>query len=249
MIEIATADGQRLSVYRADPPEAAKGAVVVVPDILGIDAHVRTLADELATRGYVAIAPVLPERTFADASPTEAKHGQDPVAQPGTGDPFASLQAAVDAVRDVGRIAILGQGRGGLLAYRAASRISGLSCAIGYYATGIEDDFRAKCKVPTLLHFGESDASLPLEQVVQFRAHRPDVSVYTYPAGQGFDREDGEGFHAPSAALALERTLFWISQFVEGQSPIQLKNAGAYAQAKTDRKKKVAAAADDGPPP
>jgi carboxymethylenebutenolidase len=43
--------------------------------------------------------------------------------------------------------------------------------------------------------------------------------------------------------------LSWIFQYVEGQPPIALKNAGAYAQAKVEKKKKVKDAADDlGPP-
>ena len=48
---------------------------------------------------------------------------------------------------------------------------------------------------------------------------------------------------------ALERTLRWISQYVEGQPPILLKNAGAYAQAKVDKKKKKKETADDMGPP
>jgi carboxymethylenebutenolidase len=55
------------------------------------------------------------------------------------------------------------------------------------------------------------------------------------------------GYHLQSATQAWERTLFWISQFVEGQPPVQLKNAGSYAQAKTERKKKKPASDDLGP--
>ena len=91
----------------------------------------------------------------------------------------------------------------------------------------------------------------PLEEIVQFRANRPDVSAFSYPGvGQGFDCEGGPGYDAAAAQSALERTLFWISQFVVGQPPIQLKNAGAYAQAKTEKKKKKKEGGGDdlGPP-
>ena len=41
----------------------------------------------------------------------------------------------------------------------------------------------------------------------------------------------------------------WISQYVQGQPPVLLKNAGAYAQAKVEKKKKKEETVDDlGPP-
>ena len=63
--------------------------------------------------------------------------------------------------------------------------------------------------------------------------------------GSGAERSS---FNEEAATKALERTLFWISQYVEGQPPILLKNAGFYAAAKTEKKKKPAKASADGPP-
>jgi len=40
----------------------------------------------------------------------------------------------------------------------------------------------------------------------------------------------------------------WIFQYVEGQPPVALKNAGAYAQAKVEKKKQKETADDLGPP-
>ena len=75
------------------------------------------------------------------------------------------------------------------------------------------------------------------------------MSAFSYPsAGHGFNCEERDSYNADAAQQALERTLFWISQYVEGQPPIQLKNAGAYAQAKTEKKKKKKESADMGPP-
>jgi carboxymethylenebutenolidase len=87
--------------------------------------------------------------------------------------------------------------------------------------------------------------------VVQFRAYRPDVTAYSYPeATHGFNCNDRDSFNAEAAAKAQERTLFFISQFVVGQAPLQLKNSGFYAQQKTVKKKKTKASGGDdmGPP-
>ena len=161
---------------------------------------------------------------------------------------LADIQTAVDAVKDAGKVAVVGYSSGGDLAYASSNRLKGIACVVGYYGSGIVNDYREKRKVPTLLHFGEADALIPIENIVQFRAHRPDVSAFTYPAAaHGFNCDEGDSFQEKAAREALERTLAFISQYVEGQPPILLKNAGAYAQAKTDRKKKKGG--DDlGPP-
>ena len=138
---------------------------------------------------------------------------------------------------------------GRLSRLRRRQQVNGLACAVGYYGGGIVDDYGEKRKVPTLLHFGENDALIPLEAMSQFRAHRPDVSVFSYPAAShGFNCDQRDSYQADAAQKALDRTLFWISQYVEGQPPIALKNSGAYAQAKVDKKKKKEAADDLGPP-
>ena len=62
MIEIIAADGHSFSAYRADTGGPPKGAVIVIPEIFGINSHIRRVADDLADNGYVAIAPSLFDR-------------------------------------------------------------------------------------------------------------------------------------------------------------------------------------------
>lgn len=253
MIELIAGDGQRLTAYRADPAGPPKGAVVVLQEIFGVNGHIRALADRLAAAGYAAIAPALFDRVKAgvelgyDAAGHAA--GSELQQQLGAEPTFADIQAAVDAVKNAGRVAAIGYCWGGYLAYVAANRVKGLACAIGYYGPGITDDGREKRKIPTLLHFAEEDASIPFEAVTQFRASRPDVSVFSYPnAAHGFNCDERESYDAAAAQAALERTTAWLYQYVEGQPPVQLKNAGAYAQAKIDKKKKKSSVDDLGPP-
>ncbi|WP_454915284.1 dienelactone hydrolase family protein [Xanthobacter sediminis] len=248
MIELNTGD-ETFSAYRADPEGAPKGAVIVLQDVFGLDQNIRELADGFAAAGYVAIAPALFDKVKADIAlaPDAEGEGRALAAQVGTEWSLAAIQAAVDAVKEAGKVAVVGYSWGGYLAYHSANRVRGVACAIGYYADGVLDGAREKRRVPTLLHFAENDALFPEEDIVQFRAARPDVSAYLYPgAARGFSF--GPAFDAAAAQLAQERTLFWISQHVVGQPPVQLKNAGAYAQAKTDRKAKKKADDDLGPP-
>ncbi|MGA2894554.1 MAG: dienelactone hydrolase family protein [Xanthobacteraceae bacterium] len=255
MIELTANDAHKFSAYRADPTDAPKGAVVVLQEIFGVNPHIRKITDSFAAKGYVAIAPSLFDRVQTEVELGYDKDGLAAglafVQQIETGRSLADIQAAVDAVKSAGKVAIVGYCWGGYLAYLATNRVNGAACAIGYYGGGIVDEYREKRKIPTLLHFAENDPLIPFADVVQFRAHRPDVSAFSYPAAtHGFNCDEGDSYCEAAAAMALDRTLFWMSQYVEGQAPIALKNAGSYAAAKTEKKKKKPAAGDDlGPPP
>lgn len=244
-VKLTASDGHTFQAFRADPAETPKGAIVVLPDRANGAGKVRKVADAFAASGYVVIAPELspPVTTATETDSEPAAAAQDPAAPL-----LAEIQSTVDSVKDCGKVAVVGFGGGGGLAYNAANRVSGLACAVSYYATGVVDAAGAKRKVPTLLHFGEADAVVPFTDVSMFRAYHPEVSAFSYPgASHAFDGE-GETYDEAAAALAHERTLAWISQYVVGQPPIALKNAGAYALAKTDKKKKKKADDDIGPP-
>jgi len=253
MIELSANDGASFSAYRAEPADTPRGAVVVLQDIFGVTPAIRKVADAFAAKGYVAIAPSLFDRVKPGVSLGHDEGGKAEGAaigaQVSNEQAISDIQAAVDAVKEAGKVAVVGYCWGGDLAYTAANKVSGIACVIGYDGRGTVADCREKRKVPTLLHFGESDPELPLEAITQFRAWRPDVSAFTYPqAVQGFGCGERGSFREDAAEKAQERTLFWISQYVESQKPVLLKNAGAYAQAKTDKKKKKTGGDDIGPP-
>jgi carboxymethylenebutenolidase len=251
MIELTARDGHKLYAYRADPEGSPKGAIVVLQEATGINPHVQKLADAFAAKGYVAVAPDLSGGPQSDAgSDAGLAENPDIARQLERDRAFAEIQAAVDAVKGAGKVAVVGYAWGGYLAYVSANRVKGLACAIGYYGEGIVEEYREKRKIPTLLHFGERDTTVSSADLIQFRAHRPDVSAFVYPgAGHGFSCDEREDYHHEAAKAVLDRTLFWIAQYVEGQEPIALKNAGAYAAAKVEKKKKPKAPADDMGPP
>ena len=84
------------------------------------------------------------------------------VANPDWAAMLRDTQAAIDAVKDVGPVGIVGFCLGGSVAYAAATKLIGLSAAIGYYGGAIVRFADDKPKVPTQLHFGEKDAGIPL---------------------------------------------------------------------------------------
>ena len=56
-------DGHPLGAYRADASGTARGGIVVLQEIFGVNAHIREVCDGFATDGFTSIAPALYDRS------------------------------------------------------------------------------------------------------------------------------------------------------------------------------------------
>ena len=63
---ITCADGFELGAYEASPAGEAKGAVVVIQEIFGVNSHIRSVVDRYAEAGFYAIAPAIFDRLERD---------------------------------------------------------------------------------------------------------------------------------------------------------------------------------------
>ena len=125
------------------------------------------------------------------------------------------VAAAIKAVADAGKVGIVGYCWGGSVAWRAATQLSGLSAAVGYYGGQIAEFKDEKPKVPVMLNFGETDASIPLADVEKIKAAQPKVPIHVYPgAGHGFSCDHRGSFHKASHDLALKRTMEFFAKNV-----------------------------------
>lgn len=216
-ITLTASDRFQLGAYRADPATTAKGAVVVIQEIFGVNHHIRAVCDRFADQGYFAIAPAIfdrTERNFQSGySPDEIAIARKFVANPDWKAMLLDTQAAIDAVKDVGPVGIIGFCLGGSVAYAAATKLSGLRAAIGYYGGAIVRFADDKPKVPTQLHFGEKDAGIPLADVETIRGKRPDVEIFVYPGAQhGFGCDERASYDKASADIARQRSLAFFAE-------------------------------------
>ena len=53
-ITLQAADGHRCPAYVAEPAGKARGAIVVLQEIFGVNSHIRAVADGYAAAGYLA---------------------------------------------------------------------------------------------------------------------------------------------------------------------------------------------------
>ncbi len=216
-IALAAADGFSSSAYLAEPSEKPRGAIVVLQEIFGVNSHIRAVADGYAAAGYLAIAPATFDRIERDVQlgyaaddmtrGSRLKAAVEALPAPGV---LQDIQAAVDHVARAGKVGIVGYCWGGLLVWRSAEKVRGLSAAVAYYGGGmtVGSEPSRKPAVPTMAHFGDQDAHISVESVKAFEQAHPEVEVHLYAANHGFNCDQRGSYNAGAAATALERSLY-----------------------------------------
>src|SRR5262249_43064191 len=111
-LSLTAADAHRLGAYRADPDGKPRGGVVVVQEIFGVNRHIRSVCDRFAALGYAAVAPALFDRFVRDFesgySPEEVANARTYLTNIDWAALTADTQAAVEALRPAGKVAVVG---------------------------------------------------------------------------------------------------------------------------------------------
>jgi carboxymethylenebutenolidase len=214
-VSLTASDGFRLGGYRADPEGTAKGAVVVIQEIFGVNHHIRAVCDRLAHQGFTALAPALFDRKVRDFESGYSKEERSrALTLLSDFDWSAALRDVEAAVVELRRLtsapAVVGFCLGGSLAFLAATRLDGLAASICFYGGQILRfaDERPRC--PTQMHFGDADQSIPLRDIETIKAKRPDCDIHLYHAGHAFACDERASYEPKSAALAWERSTEWL---------------------------------------
>ena len=222
-ITLTAADGFKSFAYVAEPSGPPKGAIVVLQEIFGVNSHIRGVADVCAAAGYLAVAPSTFDRVERDIqlgyTPDDMTEGMrlkgavEALPAPGV---LQDIQAAVDHAARAGKVGIVGYCWGGLLVWRSAEQVRGLSAAVAYYGGGmtVGSEPSRQPAVPTMAHFGDQDAHISVESVKAFEQAHPEVEVHLYAANHGFNCEQRGSWNAGAAAAALERSLYHFGKHV-----------------------------------
>ena len=225
MIELKAADGHTFAAYVALPASKAKGAVVVLQEIFGVNAHIQEVADGYAQAGYVAVAPATFDRQQRGVNlgykPEDMSAGFalktaiEALPAPGV---IADIQAAVDHAASVsgGKVGVVGYCWGGLLTWRAACLVKGVAAAAPYYGGGVTTaaEIARQPHCPVQAHFGAKDHWIPLDTVEAFRQAHPQVEVHVYDADHGFNCNHRASFDAAAADQARARALAFFAAHV-----------------------------------
>jgi carboxymethylenebutenolidase len=211
-------DGHEFNAWLAAPKGPARGAVVIAQEIFGVNKHIRSVTDGFAAEGYVAIAPCLYDRVrrgielgYSEPEVQEGRGYRLTIPKEKT---LLDLAASINVIKHAGRVAVVGYCWGGTLAFLAACELP-VACAVAYYGSQIKDHLTKSPKGPVMYHFGEMDSLIPNTDIEKIRAADPTGVFHLYPAGHGFNREDGGTYDAVSAQLARSRTLDFLAANLE----------------------------------
>jgi carboxymethylenebutenolidase len=218
MVQLRAKDGHVLDAYVVQPGVPAKGGLVIVQEIHGVNAHIRAVADRYADDGFVVVAPALFDRIERGVelrgSGEDMQRAMDLLKSFDIEKGVDDVAAAVQCERcfgNVKKIGVVGYCLGGTLAWLSAARLP-IHAAVGYYGGRIAQYLGERPKAPVMLHFGELDQHIPQSEIDAIAKAYPEVPIYTYPAGHGFNRDGSAGYSASCAMRARARTLEFLRE-------------------------------------
>src|SRR5579864_2965840 len=197
--------------YLASPVSGRGPGLVVIQEIFGVNAVMRTIADEFAARGYFALAPDLfwrlePGVQLSDRTDAEWKRAFDLMGRFDQDSGVKDIQTSINYLRHsvagcTGKVGAVGYCLGGLLAFLTATRTD-CDASVGYYGVNIQEKLAeaAKIRKPVMLHVAGKDEYVPKEAqalIVASLKNHPQVELHTYPGREhAFARMGGEHYHA-----------------------------------------------------
>ena len=104
------------------------------------------------------------------------------------------------------KVGTVGYCWGGTISYLAGTRLP-VAASVVYYGGQIMPYVDEKERCPMLMHFGEQDAGIPLDDVAAIGKAHPDAEVHIYDAGHGFNCDHRGSYDEVAGDLARQRTM------------------------------------------
>jgi carboxymethylenebutenolidase len=226
-VTIRTGDGDSLRLWVVYPERSTKAPVVlVVHEIFGLSSWIRSVADQLAADGFIAIAPDLLTMKNLPSGP-DSVVAAAARAVIGTLDP-SWVQKQLDAAAEYGmalpaaekKYGIVGFCWGGATSFAHAVHAPNLGASVVYYGTSPKTTELPSVRAPVLGLYGGNDARVnatiaPADSAL--RALGRTYSYNIYPgAGHGFLRQQKgmDGANMAATKAAWPATIAWFKKYL-----------------------------------
>jgi carboxymethylenebutenolidase len=229
-VSVETADGP-MRVYEATPDGTAKGALVVVMEAFGVNAHMEDVTRRAAAAGYHAVSPDLFHRSGGGVAAYDdfgtVMENFKTVNDEGI---LVDIDAVLAHLRAAGftddRIGIVGFCFGGRVTFLTAARRT-LGAAVTFYGGGIVTssalaealvDEASTLTTPWLGLFGDKDKGIPVEDVEKLRgvldaANPVPHDIVRYDADHGFHCDGRPAVYDEAAATdGWRRAIAWFDE-------------------------------------
>lgn len=216
-VNLNAADGHGFDAYVARPAGKPIAGLVVLQEAFGVNRHIRSVADDYANDGLLAIAPALYDRIQPGVElgyeGDEKQRGLTLARQSNPEDVLKDIAASIEYARQHtgGKVGVVGYCFGGTMAWLTATRLEP-DVAIGYYGGRIAHYATETPHCPVMLHFGQLDPHIPKEEVDKVQSAHPGVLIYWYDAGHGFNTGDRASYNDAAATLARRRSLEFLKK-------------------------------------
>ena len=217
-ITLQAEDGHELDAYVARPEGTPIAGLVVVQEAFGVNSHIRFVADGYAKDGFLVVAPALYDRIQrgVELGYSDEDMGKGiTLARQGKPENWVKDVAAALAFahQETGKKAgVIGYCLGGTVAWLSATRLKP-DAVVGYYGGNILACAAEHPRAPVMLHFGKEDQHIPKEKIDSvFMAAHPNIPVYWYDAGHGFNCNDRASYNSEAARQARERSLEFLKK-------------------------------------
>lgn len=216
-VKLKATGGHEFDAYVARPSGAPIAGLIVLQEAFGVNRHIRSVTDEYARDGFLAVAPALYDRLEQGIElgyeGAEMERGLTLARQSNHDDVIKDIAAAIDyARRQTGKkTGVIGYCFGGTMAWLSAARLRP-DAAVGYYGGQIPHYAAETPSCPVMLHFGKLDQHIPKSEIDKLQAAHPGISIYWYDAGHGFNTSDRSSYNPDAAKLARRRSLEFLKK-------------------------------------
>jgi carboxymethylenebutenolidase len=212
-IKLTASDRHKFDAYMAESSTPARGVIVLIQEIFGVNSHIRSVADDYASQGFHVIAPALFDRVQPNLelgyNPPDTAQGVKAARQIGMDAALLDVAASIHHARAQWpelKVGVVGFCYGGSLAWLAATRLDP-AAAVCYYGGQIAANAKETPHCAVMMHFGAKDPHIGPAEIETIKAAHPDLPVFVYDAGHGFNCDQRKDFEPQSAKLARQRTL------------------------------------------
>ncbi len=227
-IQVRAQDQGEFSAYLSLPPTGKGPGIVLIQEIFGVNQHIRDVADQYASDGFVVLAPDVfwRQQPGFDVGYDESgfKQGLELMQSMDFSLAVQDLCTSVQALRHLpevtGKVASLGFCMGGMLSYLVGTTPGAVDAAVCYYGGGIHTalDRAEQATKPMLMHFAEKDGFIPLDAVRAVQSAfsgKSHVEIHTYPdVDHGFNCWGRPMYHQQAACRARGLTLEFLARVV-----------------------------------
>jgi carboxymethylenebutenolidase len=202
------------------------GVVLVIQEVFGLSDWLRSVADQIAKDGFIAVAPDMVSGLGPNGGGTDSVASRDDVVKLVHGISPEEATKRLNAVREWaltipagnGKIATVGFCWGGGLSFAYAVAQPSLAGAVVYYGVSPENAQLAAIKAPVIGFYGADDArvdaTVPPAEAEMKRLGKS-FETHTYDgAGHGFlrDQEGRNGANLKAATDAWPRTIAFFRE-------------------------------------